>query len=409
MINGILSGMRIVEGSAFIAAPLGGMTLAQMGADVIRFDNIGGGIDAKRAPLTKDGNSIYWAGWNKGKRSIMIDLHADQGRELVSELITAPGKDNGLFLTNLPMRGWLEYETLRLRRDDIIAISVVGSSDGRSAVDYTVNAATGFPYINGSSSNKSPLNNPLPVWDMLAGNAAATGLLAAERYRSRTQKGQLIHLALTDIAFNAVANSGITAEIQINGNERTNNGNDIYGAYGHDFETADGRRVMVVAITNRMWGKLLEATNLNMTFNEFSKKKNIDLANEQVRYDWRKQITKILAPWFQKYKLNEIATKLTEHGVCWETFQTFSQMIAEDPRFSEKNAMFEKLYQPGIGSYLAPGSPLNFTAHERLPVRPAPILGQHTNEILADVLGLPDHTIAKLHDDGIVADAIHTE
>ena len=155
MINGILSGMRIVEGSAFIAAPLGGMTLAQMGADVIRFDHIGGGLDAKRAPLTKDGNSIYWAGWNKGKRSIMIDLHADQGRELVSELITAPGKDNGLFLTNLPMRGWLEYETLRLRRDDIIAISVVESSVGRGAVDYTVNAATGFPYINGPSSKKS--------------------------------------------------------------------------------------------------------------------------------------------------------------------------------------------------------------------------------------------------------------
>ena len=69
MSRGILSGMRIIEGSAFIAAPLGGMTLAQMGADVIRFDNIGGGLDARRAPLTKDNNSMYWAGWNKGKRS----------------------------------------------------------------------------------------------------------------------------------------------------------------------------------------------------------------------------------------------------------------------------------------------------------------------------------------------------
>ncbi|MFP6736052.1 MAG: CoA transferase, partial [Rhodospirillales bacterium] len=76
--------MRVIEGSAFIAAPLGGMTLAQLGADVIRFDNIGGGIDAKRSPLTKSGTSIYWAGWNKGKRSIMIDLRSDEGRELVS-------------------------------------------------------------------------------------------------------------------------------------------------------------------------------------------------------------------------------------------------------------------------------------------------------------------------------------
>ena len=409
MTKGILSGMRIIEGSAFIAAPLGGMTLAQMGADVIRFDNIGGGLDAKRAPLSKNGNSIYWAGWNKGKRSIMIDLNSEPGREIVSQLITAPGSDNGLFLTNLPMRGWLKYEKLRLRRDDIIAISVEGSSDGRSAVDYTVNAATGFPYINGPSSSRTPLNNPLPVWDMLAGNAAATGLLAAERYRSQTNKGQLIRLALTDIAFNAVANSGISAEIQINGNERTNNGNDIYGAYGHDFPTADGRRIMVAAISRRMWEKLLEATGLNATFIKLSENKNIDLTNEQIRYDWRKEITKILEPWFLKRKLKEISERLSEHGVCWETFQTFSQLITEDSRFSEDNEMFENIYQPGIGSYLASGSPLNFSAHERLPVRPAPMLGQHTNEILAEVLGLPEHSIAKLHDDGIVSEASYAE
>ncbi|MEE9250478.1 MAG: CoA transferase, partial [Alphaproteobacteria bacterium] len=66
---GILEGMRIVEGSAFVAAPLGGMTLSQLGADVIRFDHIGGGLDAKRWPVTAEGESLFWAGLNKGKRS----------------------------------------------------------------------------------------------------------------------------------------------------------------------------------------------------------------------------------------------------------------------------------------------------------------------------------------------------
>jgi 2-methylfumaryl-CoA isomerase len=68
--SGILSGLRVVEGSAFVAAPLGGMTLAQMGADVIRFDPIGGGLDHKRWPVTAQGDSLFWAGMNKGKRSI---------------------------------------------------------------------------------------------------------------------------------------------------------------------------------------------------------------------------------------------------------------------------------------------------------------------------------------------------
>ena len=85
--TGILEGLRIVEGSAFIAAPMGGMTLAQMGADVIRFDDLQGGLDSDRWPVTKDGTSIYWAGLNKGKRSIAVDLRNPKGRELLTALI----------------------------------------------------------------------------------------------------------------------------------------------------------------------------------------------------------------------------------------------------------------------------------------------------------------------------------
>src|SRR2546421_6207155 len=110
--DGILSGMRVVEGSAFVAAPLGGMTLAQLGADVIRFDPIAGGLDAKRWPITADGRSLFWAGMNKGKRSVAVDLEAPRGQELLTDLITVPGEDGGLFLTNFPAVGWLDYHKL---------------------------------------------------------------------------------------------------------------------------------------------------------------------------------------------------------------------------------------------------------------------------------------------------------
>src|SRR5579863_6921444 len=90
-----LEGLRIVEGSAFVAAPLGGMTLAQLGADVIRFDQIGGGLDNGRWPLAPGGESLFWAGLNKNKRSIQIDLRSERGRELAQELITAPGEGAG--------------------------------------------------------------------------------------------------------------------------------------------------------------------------------------------------------------------------------------------------------------------------------------------------------------------------
>jgi 2-methylfumaryl-CoA isomerase len=88
--GGILDGLRVVEGPAFAAAPLGGMTLAQLGADVIRFDRLGGGLDYTCWPLAPGGQSLMWAGLNKNKRSIQVNLDTPGGRRLAQRLITAP-------------------------------------------------------------------------------------------------------------------------------------------------------------------------------------------------------------------------------------------------------------------------------------------------------------------------------
>jgi 2-methylfumaryl-CoA isomerase len=95
--------------------------------------------------------------------------------------------------------------------------------------------------------------------------------------------------------------------------------------------------------------------------------------------------------------------KLNEHGVCWGPYQSFRQMVAEDPRVSEQNPMFQTVFQAGIGDYLMPGSPLSFSGFKRADVAPAPLLGQHTDEILAQSLGLSESEIGNLHDAGIVA------
>src|SRR5437899_3755253 len=97
----LLSGLRLVEISAFIAAPLGGVALAALGADVIRVDPPGGGIDIRRGPR-HGGRSLYWAAINQGKRSVTIDTRTAEGRHQVTKLITAPGEGGGILLTNLP-------------------------------------------------------------------------------------------------------------------------------------------------------------------------------------------------------------------------------------------------------------------------------------------------------------------
>ncbi|MGI8662095.1 MAG: CoA transferase [Acidimicrobiales bacterium] len=397
--------MRVVEGSAFVAAPLGGMTLAQMGADVIRFDPIGGGLDRTRWPLTDDGASLFWAGLNKGKRSIQVDLRAPRGQELLTELIADPSPEAGLFLTNFPARGWLSYDSLSSRRADLVMVNVVGNHDGSSAVDYTINPATGFPWATGPRHLSVPFNHLLPAWDAITGTLAATGMLAAERHRTRTGQGQLVQLALSDVAFAMVGNLGKIAEVQITHHERVKDGNYLYGAFGRDFMTKEGRRIMIVALTLRQWTGLVEATGLADAFATLEQMMDVDLTIEGDRFEAREVIGAILKPWTVARTLEEIRVALDAHDVCWGPYQTFTELVEEDPRCSPSNPMFEQVEQPGIGTYLMPGSPLAFGGLERAAVRRAPLLGEHTEEVLADLLGLSSAEIGALHDAGVVASA----
>ena len=400
---GILDGLRVIEGSAYVAAPLGGMTLAQLGADVIRFDQIGGGLDRNRWPVTEDGASMFWAGLNKGKRSIQVDLRSDRGKELLTALIAEPGEDAGILLTNFPARGWLSYEALCEHRDDLIMASITGNHDGSSAVDYTVNPATGFPWATGPRNLGVPFNHLLPAWDAITGNLTAAGVLAAERNRRRTGEGQLVSVALSDVAFAMVGNLGKIAEAQLCRRERQKEGNYLYGAFGRDFLTADDRRVMVVALTPQQWKALVDATGLHAAFELVEQQMDVDLSREGDRFAAREVLGAILKPWTITHTLEEIGEIFDRHGVCWGPYQTFMELVDQDPRCSTENPMFEEVEQPGIGTYLMAGSPLLFSEHGRLPPTRAPMLGEHTDEVLADLLSLSETEIGRLHDDGVVA------
>jgi 2-methylfumaryl-CoA isomerase len=398
-----LDGLRVVEGSAFVAAPLGGMTLAQLGADVIRFDNIGGGIDFHRWPETPDGHSLFWAGMNKGKRSLAVDVRSAEGQELVTELITQPGSDRGVFLSNFPAAGWLSDERLRARRADLIYTNILGNPDGGTAVDYTVNPASGFAYATGPLGGSLPTNHVLPAWDIATGLHAALGLLAAERVRSRTGIGQFVSVSLADVAFAMVANLGYLAQAEVLGEARPPIGNDMYGAFGRDFPTADGRRVMVVAISLRQWQSLVEAVGIGEHLPAIERAFGVDLTREGDRFRARDALAALIAPWVAERSLATVAEAFDRHGVCWGAYQTFAQLLHEDWRVSDANPVFRDIDQPGIGKVRVGGSPLAFGAIHRDDPRPAPQLGQHSEQILADDLGLSATEIAGLRDRGIVA------
>ncbi len=393
----ILSGLRLIEGSAFVAAPLGGMTLAQLGAEVIRFDPIGGGLDAKRWPVTADGQSLFWAGMNKGKKSIAIDITQAAGQELATALITAPGEQAGLFLTNFPPRGWLSYERLQAHRSDLIHVNVLGDRHGGSEVDYTVNPRVGVPFITGPADDPRPVNHVMPAWDHICGQMAAVGLLAAERHRRLT--------GLLDVALATLGHMGFIAEAQVNGDTRARHGNDLFGAFGRDFETRDGRRVMVVALTRRQWQNLCKATGLGPEFEAVGARLGLDLAEEGNRFRARAELAAVLAPWIAARDAAELLAAFAAADVCAGPYQSVRELLDGDADATRDNPLFSLQSQPGIGRYLMPGSPLYFGSHAHANAVPAPRLGAHTDEILATVLGLDAAAIGRLHDAKLVAGA----
>ena len=380
----MLSGLRVVEFSAFVAAPLASATLASLGADVIRVEQLGGGIDAGRWPL-HEGRSLYRAGLDRGKRSVSLDLHTSRGRELAAALVTAPGEHAGIFVTNLGGTAWASYDQLAAARRDLIMIVLSGTPTGRPAVDYTVSAGIGFPLITGPAQADRPVNHVLPAWDVSAGLLIAVGILAAERHRRLTGEGQLVDLALSDVALEIADRLGFLSEALLVEAARPRLGNDLFGSYGRDFRTRDGRDAIVVALTPRQWASLGKATGLAEAFAAIEVRHGVDLRDEGERFTHRQEISALLEPWFGQRTLDEAAALLDAHGVLWGPYRTFKEVVRDEPR--------------GAAS---PAGPLRFSAAEPGTSRPAVEIGADTESVLREVLGIESGEIDLLRSEHVI-------
>ncbi|MEZ5660124.1 MAG: CoA transferase [Burkholderiaceae bacterium] len=401
----ILAGMRVVEASSFVAAPSCALHLAQLGADVIRIDPIGGGPDYRRWPRLGE-HSLYWEGLQKAKRSIAVNLRAPEGRALAVRLITAPGDQGGLFVTNFPREGFLSHERLAQHRADLITVRVQGWADGRSGLDYTINALTGYPLNTGPEGTDGPVNHVMPGWDLLTGALGAMHLLAAERHRRATGLGQEVALPLSSVAFMALGALGQIAEVETLNEDRPRLGNNVFGAFGRDFRSRDGRDLMIVAVTAKQWAGLIEALGIGEQIAAIERERGVDLSpDEGLRYEHRDALNPVVARAVAERDFDVLAERFEACEVCWGPYQNLSQTLASHPELQESHPMIERITQPSGATYRAPGSPGHYSASARIPLRPAPALGADTETVLGDLLGLDSAAVADLRDRGIVADA----
>ena len=392
----LLTGLSVIEASSFVASPTAGLYCAQMGAEVIRVDQIGGGPDFRRWPVTESNDSLYWENLNRAKKSVALDLGRPEGRELLQALVRATGQ----FITNFPVGGFLSHAALAAERSDLITVRIMGWADGSPALDYTVNNSVGYPMLTGTGPE--PVNHVLPAWDLLSGAYAAFALLAAIQRRTATGAGGEVRVPLSDVAIGTVANLGGVAEALYNGANRPRLGNAVYGLFGRDFVTADGQRTMIVVVTPRQWANLVAALGLGEAIAAVETARGVSFAKDDgLRFTHRDALYPLFESAIGARAHADLAAAFDAGGIVHSPYRTMLDAV-RDPALVADNPIFGRADNPSGFAYPAAGAFATLPQDARQPPRPAPRNGQHSEEILADRLSLPSGEIARLIDAGIV-------
>lgn len=396
-----LAGITVFENDAFVAGPSSTLALSQLGAEVVKIDPIKGGPDIDRWPITDEGRSIYWGTLNRNKRSVAIDLRSEEGQELAQALITSPGENAGVFVDNNVGRPFLSDEVLRARRADLVHVKVQGSADGGPGVDYTVNAEVGIPLITGEVGSPGPGNHALPAWDLVCGQAAVTAVVTGLFRRATTGEGIYEEIALKDIALAGVANLGWYTETLQPAGERAKHGNHIFGSFGSDFRTADGRYVMITAITRRQWGNLVKVTGMTDVVTALEASLSTDFSEETDRYTYRDLLESLFRPWFASRTAERITTDLEGSGVLWAPYASMGE-VAQSVLDSDGSGVVRSIESEALGTMLVAANPIRMDGEYLFDERPT-TFGSDTHAVLSERLGLESAELGRLVDAGVIA------
>lgn len=365
----LLGGLSIIEASSFVASPTAGLYCAQMGAEVIRVDHKAGGLDYNRYMLTSEGRSLSWENLNRAKKSVALDLQTPKGRELLVELASVTGQ----LITNLPEQSFLSHAAVASGRPDLVSVRIMGWHDGRQAMDFTVNAASGYPLMCGPEEwepgpdglGAPPVNQVLPAWDFITGAYCAFALLAALRHRDASGEGSELRVPLGDVAIGTMANSGAMAEMLYRGGDRERLGNAIWGAFGRDFRSRDAVRFMVATLTPKQWAGLVAAFGIPDEIAMLETELGARFADgDRPRFEHRHRLFELFQSVAERQDYESLAARLVSEGCTFERYRTMHQ-AANDPALVAENPLFgPSPANPSGFAYPAPRSFANIPDRE---------------------------------------------
>ena len=394
--NNLLEGMKVLDLSRVLAGPYTAMMLADMGAEVLKIELPGTGDDSRKSPPILDGGeSAYYINLNRNKRGITLNLKLDKGKEIFRKLVSQYDVVLENYRPGVMEKLGLGYDDLRTINPGVIYASIsgfghTGPYSQRAGYDIIAQAMSGLMSTSGWPGGP-PTRTGTAMGDVVAGLSCCVGILAAYSNRLKTGLGEKVDISLVD---SLVSSLEIINMIYLStGRVPERIGNRYEAIYPYDsFKASDGD-VIIACGNEKLFGLLKDYLKMpELEDSDFSS--NIDRVKNHAK------IKVLVEKWTTQHSIDEIVEIMLGLGIPSAPINTIDRVVA-DPHIAEAREMFVDCEHPVAGKVKITGSHLKFSQHKFGVYRPAPLLSEHTDEVLEN-LGYDAADCAKFREDGIV-------
>lgn len=394
---GPLAGVRVIDFTRVLAGPAASLALADLGAEVFKIEPPGTGDETRTFPPIREGESHYYLAVNRGKKSIVVDLKTEEGLALVKDLAMRcdvlvenyrPGVMERLGL------GWEELHAInpRLIYCSISGYGQTGPLRDRPSFDIVLQAMSGALSMNGEAGGL-PTKMGIPLGDLVGGINGPIGVLSALYERERTGLGRHIDISLMDGLMGMLGYIAQLAFFTGSDPQRVGSQHPNLVPYGI-FPAREGS-IVIACLTSGFWARICRAIGRE----ELAEDPRYDTLEK--RRDSREEVNAIVADFTSCHSVDELGAIFTAHEVPHAPILGVSEALAQPQ--AQARGMVVETEHAVLGAIPIVNRSIRFTDAEQPVPEAPPVLGQHTDAILAEVLDLSPERIAMLRGAGVVA------
>jgi crotonobetainyl-CoA:carnitine CoA-transferase CaiB-like acyl-CoA transferase len=394
---GPLAGVRVLDFTRVLAGPAASLAFADMGAEVIKIEPPGTGDETRTFPPIRDGESHYFLSVNRGKKSIVVDLKSEAGVALVKDLAAKCDVVVENYRPGVMDRLGLGYEALAAVNPRLIycAISGYGQTGplkDNPSFDIVLQAMSGALSMNGDPDGL-PTKLGIPMGDLVGGINGPIAVISALYERERTGKGRFIDVSLMDGLIGLLGYIAQLAFFTGKDPQRQGSQHPNLVPYGI-FPAAEDGSIVVACLTPGFWGRICKSIGRP----ELTDDPRYDTLEK--RRDAREEVNAIVSEFTRRHTVDELVAIFTQHEVPHAPILGVTDALSQ-PQAAHREMVVE-VEHPTLGAIPIVNRPIKFDEAQPRPEAP-PVLGQHTDAILADVLGLSPEKIAALRASGAIA------